>query len=459
MKTSLLVAFFCLSCIRIAFCQQSLDNYVLDSTKNSFVLVASASNSVSSPVDIDFHPDKVNRPFELWILNQGTESTGGSTVIVSNANQNTRTYKYVKDGNAWHFMSMASALAFGDSDWATSADVLDANHGQGGSGIYTGPSLWSSNLSIYGVVGNPSSQTVNGSHLDMIHQSPFGKGIAFEKGLAFWVLDGFEKNLKRYDYVSPHQPGGSDHSAGEVRVYTDFTFKKHATLPSHIIIDANRKYLYGCDPVGKRIFRVDIKSGSNAGLGVKVNNEPLSGYYKFTGLITTDVVTSGLTAPVGIDVYGDRLVVTDNGTSEIIIYNITNNFSEVGRLKVSYTSSPNLMGIKVGPDGKLYFADKINKKVYMIENSAVLPLAIEDVKDAGAIASIFPNPLTNELSIRLKDIGDAEISISNLLGEAVYKGTLTNSNSVIDLSAIKSGIYFLQIESGGKRTLQKIIKH
>jgi len=454
--TSILLTIFCICCMKIVNGQQSIDNYVLDPTKNSFVLVAGSSNSVSSPMDIDFYPDQNQRPAELWILNQGTNNTGGSTVIVSNANKSTRTYKYVKDGNSWHFMALASALAFGDSNWATSQDIIDANRS---GGKYTGPTLWPGNLDIYGVIGNPSTPQFNGSHLSMVHQSPYGKGIAFEKDNVYWVMDGYEGNIKRYDFGTPHQPGGEDHSGGSVQVYTDFSFTRNASLPNHIAIDANKKYLYGCDVVGKKIFRIDITTGSYVSNRSKINNESLSGYYTYSGLQSSIVVDTGLTAPVGIDVYGDRLIVTDNGTSEIIIYNISANYKEVGRFKVNYVSSPNLMGIKVGPDGKIYFADKANKSVYMIENTTVFPVAVDEIKETSDMAVIYPNPFNNQLFVRLKEnVSAGDVSITNLLGEVVYTSKVSSPNESIDLSSMRNGIYFLQIETGNKRATQKIVK-
>lgn len=455
--TSIILTIFCMCCMKIVNGQQSIDNYVLDPTKNSFNLIAGSSNSLSSPMDIDFYPDQSQRPAELWVLNQGTNSTGGSTVIISNANKSTRTYKYVKDGNAWHFMAMASAMAFGDSNWATSQDIVDANR-QGGT--YTGPTLWPGDLSIYGIVGNPSTPTANGSHLSMIHQSPYGKGIAFEKDNIFWVLDGYEGNIKRYDFGNPHQPGGDDHSGGGARVYSEFSFTRHATLPGHIVIDANRKYLYGCDPVGKRVFRIDITTGTNNGSRTKINGENLGlGYVNYTGLIKVDTLIKGLVAPVGIDVYGNRLLVTDNGTDEIIIYDISNNYTEVGRIKLKYLANPDPMGIKIGPDGKIYFADKINKSVYMIENTSVFPVAVNEVKESSDIALVYPNPFNNQFFIRLKEnISNGELTITNLLGEVIYSGQVSNTNESIDLTAVQNGIYFLQIETGNTRSTQKIIK-
>ncbi|MBC7383263.1 MAG: T9SS type A sorting domain-containing protein [Bacteroidia bacterium] len=443
-------------CVKSAYSQQTIDSYVRDSINNVFTVVASSSNALNSPVDLDFYPNQTTRPFELWILNQGTSATGGSTVIVSNANQSTRTSTYVKDGNAWHFMSMASAIAFGDSLWATSADVLDANHS---SGRYSGPTLWPGNLDVYGVVGNPSNATFNGSHLDMIHQSPYSKGIAFEKNLVYWVLDGYERNIKRYDYIKTHEPGGEDHSAGSVQVYPEFTFNKHATLPSHIVIDANKKYLYGCDPVGKRVFRIDITTGIVNGPGTKVNNEPLASYNTCSGLVFKDVVTTGLISPVGIDIYGDRLIVTDNATDEIIIYDIYN-FNEIGRIKLRYAVNPDPMGIKVGPDGKIYFADKLNKKVYQIDNSKVFALDAKEVLSSKEIAMVYPNPATNEIFVQLNNSPDqsASYTVINVMGEVVWQQNITGVSTRIDISTFKSGIYFLKLNSTNKSFIQKIIK-
>ncbi len=439
--------------------QQSIDSYVFDSSKNIFTMIAASGSGLSSAVDLDFYPDQSKRSFELWILNQGTANSGGSTVIVSNANKSSRTYKYVKDGNAYHFMALASAIAFGDSLWATSADILDANHQ---TGQYTGPTLWSSDLNIYGIIGNPSSSQVNGSHLDMIHQSPYSKGIAFEKDLVYWVLDGFEGNLKRYDYVQTHQPGGSDHSAGKVRVYNDFQFTKHPSLPSHIVIDDKKKYLYGCDPIGKRIFRVDITSGSDAGQGTKVNNELLQEYEVYSGLEIKDIVTTGLTSPVGIDIYGDRLIVTDNGTDEIIIYNISDNFKEVGRIKLKYIAKPDPMGLKVGPDGKIYFVDKTNKRAYMIDNMNVWPLAVEDTKAPIALL-VYPNPSNDYVSIQNKnaDIIIQTVNITDIYGRSVLQLDINSTDELtkIDISNLASGQYLITLKTDKGISTQKISKY
>jgi DNA-binding beta-propeller fold protein YncE len=445
-------------CNTPSFSQQSIDAYVTDSTKNVFTLVAGSTNSLVSPVDLDFYPNQSTRPNELWILNQGTNSTGGSTVIVSNANSSSRTYKYVKDGNAWHFMALASAMAFGDSNWATSQDILDANRQ---SGKYTGPTLWSGNLSIYGVVGNPSTQQFNGSHLDMIHQTPYGKGIAFEKENFYWVLDGYDGTIKRYNFSADHGPGQDYHGDGGVRVYPEFKFTRHSSLPGHLDIDGAKKYLYGCDPLGKRVFRIDITTGNQSGTATKVNNETLDeGYYNYTGVTKTDTLIKNLGTPIGIDVYGDRLIVTDNLTDEIIIYNISNNYSEVGRIKLKYVASPDPMGVKVGPDGKIYFVDRANKRTYMIENTSVLPLGISSIVGSNDLLKIYPNPASTKIAIELGlTVQNAQINVVNVLGENVLTQQIGSSNAAsIDIASLTNGLYFIQVKDNNKLFTQKFIK-
>jgi hypothetical protein len=59
----------------------------------------------------------------------------------------------------------------------------------------------------------------NGSHLDMLHGSPFSMGIAHEVDNVFWVCDDWNKDIVRYDFVGDHGPGNDDHSDAIVNRY------------------------------------------------------------------------------------------------------------------------------------------------------------------------------------------------------------------------------------------------
>lgn len=95
-----------------------------------FTTIANTVNGILVPRDLDFHPDL--RRFELWTILKEMEHNGGKTVTIHNAGKPNQTSEVKQDGNAWHFMSLPTAIAFSDnSNFATSPGVYDANHDGG----------------------------------------------------------------------------------------------------------------------------------------------------------------------------------------------------------------------------------------------------------------------------------------------------------------------------------------
>ena len=73
------------------------------------------------------------------------------------------------------------------------------------------------------------------------------------------------------------------------------------------------------------------------------------------------------------------------------------------------------------------------------------------------VASVFPNPVTNnQLNVNLgTNTTPADYTITNLLGQAIQKGKLANTQNVIQLSA-SQGFYILNISQEGKSFTTKI---
>lgn len=69
---------------------------------------------------------------------------------------------------------------------------------------------------------------------------------------------------------------------------------------------------------------------------------------------------------------------------------------------------------------------------------------------------MYPNPVTNQLNVRLLDqTGTETYRIVNLLGQVVMQGTLLQS---IDVSRLQSGVYVLEINEGEEIVSDRFIK-
>jgi hypothetical protein len=323
----------------------------------TFFVVASASSGISEPQDIDFNPTRLG---ELWVINKGTEATGGSTVMFSNVGTPQQTSDYRTDGNAWHFMSLPSAISFSNTgNWATSTSVLDANHKAGGS--FTGPTLWSGDLNIYAKYAGAGT---NGSHLDMLHGSPYCMGIECEKNNIYWVFDGYHQHIVRYDFGSDHGPGNSDHSDGKIHRYTEVSVTKNPSVPSHLVLDKDKKWLYIVDGGSKRILRMDINTGEKFA-DLPNTNEALAEHLEMVDVVREVILESsfGLKQPCGIEVKDSRLFISDYETGEIICIDI-NTKAEIGRIN---TGKSGIMGIKIGPDGKLWYVNALRNQLIRVD--------------------------------------------------------------------------------------------
>jgi hypothetical protein len=340
----------------------SEESMTLDVTPN-FVTVADSSDNIDKPNDLAFHPHQ-DRAMELWIINEGVPHTGGTTVTLFDTGTIDQTSTHIKDGNAWHFLSMPTALSFSDNgNWASGLGVQDANHS---GGTFAGPTLWSSDFAIYGAIGDPPTADVNGSHLDMLHGSPYSMGIAYERVAdnphdnAFWVFDGYHGYPVRYDFQAPHYPGGHDHSDGLVHRYTEVELTKHDHLPSHMIVDQQTGWLYINDTGANRVLRLDVNSGQFAET-LPLINEPLTEHWRMDGVIWEVFFEDDLVDPTGIALNDGRLFIGNHGTDEIVAIDIETGV-ELARIDVD----AGVRGLTIGPDGLLWMANYDQNRIVQV---------------------------------------------------------------------------------------------
>lgn len=391
--------------------------------------IITAANSVSVPRDLDFHPDL--RRYELWTILKETENTGGKTITVYNAGKQNQTSILKQDGNAWHFMSLSTAIAFSDNgNFATSPGVYDANHD--GGMPFTGPALWSSDPAIY---AQPSG--LNGSHYDMLHESPYSMGICHEKDNAFWVMDANSSDVVRYDFRGEHVPGGSDHSDGIIWRYPDINFQHDPNyhVPSHCVLDKNTNWLYMVDFGGKRVIKMDITSGTPG--SALTPHEATAEYRNYNNPNFSVAIDNGLDQPCGIEVFKNRLLVSDYANGDIRIYDITGgNAAYLGKVQ---TGAAGIMGIKVGPDGKIWYVNATQNRVVRIDGPAQITnqlncdsfCVVSVTYDAGYLDVTILNKDTNHINYPIVQViaanGD---TVANEQRSFNYYAQMPNSSQV-----------------------------
>lgn len=407
--------------------------------------IAGPADGIAQPRDLDFHP--ILSRNELWVVLKSTPNVGGKTAKISNAGMSNQTVLVQKDGNARHFMSTPTGIAFSSNgNFCTAPGVLDANFNNG---RFTGPSLWSSDPAIY---AQPSGG--NGSHLDMLHQCPYSMGVAWEKDNAFWIFDGYSGDLMRNDFQSDHGPGNDYHANGRIREYTDFPLAKiNLDIPCHLVLDEERKWIYIVDGGNSRIVRMDITTGSQTGTFNPYGNEPLAEKSIYSGTTWSAYINTGAMQPSGIDIVKDRLIVSDYATGDILIYDCS---GASGALKGKIvTGQPGIQGVKIGPDGKIWYVNYLTNEVKRVDYTSE-PLGIADIERSNF--AVYPNPARNNFHIRSNETtaSNMDIMVTDMTGRKIHSASTKEKEYSISVNGWAKGLYLVSVTIKGSTSIQKI---
>ena len=83
-------------------------------------------------------------------------------------------------------------------------------------------------------------------------------------------------------------------------------------------------------------------------------------------------------------------------------------------------------------------------------------LGIEDSVLSKAITT-YPNPITDELHINNNNVNTVGIKFYSIIGELLFEEK-NSSKKTINTSHLSSGMYLVELSSGGKRLTKKIVK-
>ncbi len=316
----------------------------LPDTVAHITAIADNTTFLDTPRDLAFNP---LNPSELWIINKASNSIA----IVDNTFSDSRTIHYLRDGTHDHFMHRPAAIAFGGTETTFDSIGTFATIQESRNRTYEldfmGPTLFTSDRSVF-------AQLSNSSHLDMLHGSPLGMGIAWERDNVYWVYGGHFQTIAQYDFRDDHGPGNDDHSDGVIRHYMSGMIESVDGVPSHLAFHHATNTLFIADTGNRRVLQLHTTSGT---LGDDYENNPDEVDSRYVDDAQVDVIVSaeyGLQAPSGLAIVNDILYIGDNATGKIHTFTLDGE-----PLNVINTDIPEggLMGLAHGEDGKLYFVD------------------------------------------------------------------------------------------------------
>lgn len=324
-------------------------------------VIGTSADGLKVPRDFDFNP---YTPGELWVVNRKDDSV----VRYSNVGTDQQTSVRRVDEFAEHFMEEVSAISFSKTETYENGAIFGTcqesnntyNDKAMGNG-FMGPALWTSDWEVFGFSNPEAVESLGGdnlgSHIDMMHESPYCMGLAWETKNVYWTVDGEDKTISRYDFAEHHFPGYDDHSDGTVTRYMDVEYTRVPDVPSHIVYDPATSAVFYNDTGTGRVLRFDPASAtmsadrSNRSMDHAMFHHMAGGELS---LVADADTAPGLQNPSGLALAGDMLYVTDNATSTI--FAIKTDGTLVDWLDTGLEAG-SLMGVRVDAEGSVWFVD------------------------------------------------------------------------------------------------------
>lgn len=318
----------------------------------SYEVLGTVSDGLNIPRDLAFNPSV---PGQLWVANRGNESM----VVYHDLGLPTQNAKKYWSLGSAHFFAQPSGIAWGaGNSFATIHETDKLTQGPGGTPPdFMGPTLQSADLFSF--------DAGHGSHLDMLHNSPLGMGIAYGgTGNLYWIFDGYHNAIVKYDFKSDHGKGGADHSDGEVARFVENQVARKANVPSHMELGPDGTSLYIADTGNNRIAVLDTTSGTK-GSAIFPNYDQCT-QYQVNGATLTQLVDGSefnMSAPSGLAIHEERIFVADNANSVIYGFSMT---GELLDWMLTDVPTGGLMGIEFDEDGNLVLVDATRNQIIRI---------------------------------------------------------------------------------------------
>jgi len=222
-----------------------------------------------------------------------------------------------------------------------------------------------------------------------------------------------------------------------------------------LVLDKPTGWLYVVDHGAQRVMRIDINSGTTGPAPTWPPTGPYENYAEYTTVLNYDweeVISTGLVEPAGIEVIGYRLLVSDHSNGDIIVYDISSTpLVELGRIQ---TNMPGIMGIVLGPNGKIWAVNATTSELLLIE-----PDAIAGVPELSTtiLLNAYPNPAKDRVQVSLERYagGTVRLELLDAAGRLVVGTTATANRMDLDVSGMPVGLYQLRATLADGHQLQQ----
>lgn len=104
----------------------------------------------------------------------------------------------------------------------------------------------------------------------------------------------------------------------------------------------------------------------------------------------------------------------------------------------------------ISTDNNYYLDDVLYQDEFLAPD-----VSVQDLENKGF--SAYPNPVTDQLNLRANEMINS-VSISNILGQEVYRAEINSLHNSIDFSEFKNGTYFVSVKIGDTEGTVKVLK-
>ena len=118
------------------------------------------------------------------------------------------------------------------------------------------------------------------------------------------------------------------------------------------------------------------------------------------------------------------------------------------------------LGTQIKNTAHIYFDNNAPIVTNTTLNTLVTPSGISVVNENHGIF-LYPNPTSDYLRIKVSDFkanDHVQFTLLTLNGQIVKSVDVHSSEEILDVSSLKSGLYFIQIQDGTTRSMEKFVK-